>query len=51
MTRPGHYACGSGSEINCEHWDPVNGCWKDQDNIEGCPYYNQFLENEDEKEY
>ena len=33
MAKPGHYSCGSGSEINCPHWDDINGCWRDCKNI------------------
>lgn len=26
--KPSYYVCGAGSELNCPHWDDVNGCWR-----------------------
>lgn len=31
MTKPNHYDC-----EECEHWDPVNGCWNNETNIWSC---------------
>jgi len=30
--KPNGYDCSS-----CPHWDDVNGCWADVDDILGCP--------------
>ena len=36
MTKPSFYICGGGSEINCNHWDDVNGCTDGWSNMMDC---------------
>ncbi len=33
--KPSHYVCGPGSEINCLHWDSIDGC------LNGCKEFGE----------
>lgn len=38
-TKPSYWICGAGGNISgggCPHWDDVNGCWLDYENVEDC---------------
>ena len=49
--RPSHWVCGGGSDINCEHWDDINGCWLGFDDFITCPVEHEFEDEELEQEY
>ena len=33
MVKPSYYVCGAGSEVNCNYWDDINGCWRNCKNF------------------
>ena len=49
LIKPNYYLCGGG-DLNCSHWDDINGCWRD------CKYFGDEnceppAEEYDEEEY
>jgi hypothetical protein len=39
MTKPSFYVCGGGGNIDCEFWDDINGCWRDETIAEACSVF------------
>jgi len=46
--KPSFYVCGGGGNFNCRHWDDVNGCWQDQDDVLACPFFKDSGDEDEE---
>ena len=49
--KPSYYLCGAGGNIDCPHWDDVNGCWMDcksfgDENCEAHLFDDEYCDDE-----
>jgi len=48
---PSYFLCGAGGEVNCPHWDDINGCWCNAEEFGDNNCYPPANIEDDEEDY